>query len=857
MKKWMVISMVAVFGSISYAADIIDKWDYSGAADNPSIEGVLSTSDLGGGGEKWVDKSVTSIESGAVKFTKGSDNGYFVNRNPTVSGISGATSGEFECSWDFPSMDFSNTAALDQKATWAAGIRGAGNVDVAVRLHYEGQLNVTNVLANGAGTNIYANADQIQLMVKDANNNWMEAAVFPGHTLSDLSIRLNYNLFAGTFDAYYTLGAASEVNFHNGSLVSGWSISTYRILAQFDNGGSLWEAGDELFMNNLAYTQVQEPFDPPALTVIDYWGYEGLTNGAGLSEAASTGFVGGVIFSDATPASITNLVDGAVTNCALRLTSNELENESMFRTASPSLYSGNSTGVYEVVMDVLSVDFTETAAMGANGTFGFEVRDASNKAMGLHLLYHGGNDEIQLQFEDASGKSTIKAIPGHIASNIQMRFLMDLGQAGTSGSAQFFYTIGGVEAGKYDGTVHTGYDFAQYRLRAQPINGGNGWKIGDVSLVDNLKVEKVASLETPPVYVDIVDYQMDDGAGTLLNALAQIGTDAGQFQGTDAFIATDGIGSLVVSPVTESVTRKHFMGTTFTEGLNRLEFALDDWNLDATTDGSSVKFALVDDTGTNQVQFGIDVNTNNATVRFRAAANNGGDAGQGLYDYGYVASTGVVLRIDVNLEAGNYSASWKYDNGDEFIGVVGAGSLGQLANIAELRLAVADTGWDAADFVNVDYLVFSTTSDEAPWTPDSRYAAWLDAYPGLGASTNLTDNPDGDLLDNLSEYALGGDPTDGNDVGNKSTFQALEDGGANYLEYVYAERTDNATANRGLTYFLETTTDLIIVPWANAGYVELGTGIEVFAPGFDAVTNRVSTDVESKRFIRLQVEFTP
>ncbi|MCK5920908.1 MAG: hypothetical protein KAG66_08195, partial [Methylococcales bacterium] len=335
------------------------------------------------------------------------------------------------------------------------------------------------------------------------------------------------------------------------------------------------------------------------------------------------------------------------------------------------------------------------------------------------------------------------------------------------------------------------------------------------------------------------------------------GTDTGQFQGTDAFIAADGAGSLVFNPVAEGVTRKHFLGTTFTEGLRRLEFALDDWDLDATTDGSFVKFALVDDTGTNQVQFGIDVNTNNATVRFRASANNGGDAGQDASYGSYVASTGVVLRIDVNLDAGTYSASWKYDTGDEFTAVVGGGSLGLLDNISEVRLAVTDTGWDAADFVNVDYLVFSTTSDEAPWTSDSRYAAWLDVYPGLGVSTNMTDNPDGDLLDNLYEYALGGDPTDGSDVGNRSTYQTSEDGGTNYLVYVYAELTDNISANRGLTYFLETTTDLIYVPWVSANYEELGTGNEAFAPGFNAVTNRISTDVEIQQFIRLQVELTP
>ncbi|RKX46547.1 MAG: 2,6-beta-D-fructofuranosidase [Verrucomicrobia bacterium] len=77
----------------------------------------------------------------------------------------------------------------------------------------------------------------------------------------------------------------------------------------------------------------------------------------------------------------------------------------------------------------------------------------------------------------------------------------------------------------------------------------------------------------------------------------------------------------------------------------------------------------------------------------------------------------------------------------------------------------------------------------------------------------------------------------------------MEDGGS-WLEYVHYERVDKA--NRGLSYTPEHTSDLVSNVWINGGYSVVGTGTIDFE--FDAVTNRVSTESENERFIRLVIE---
>jgi hypothetical protein len=125
-------------------------------------------------------------------------------------------------------------------------------------------------------------------------------------------------------------------------------------------------------------------------------------------------------------------------------------------------------------------------------------------------------------------------------------------------------------------------------------------------------------------------------------------------------------------------------------------------------------------------------------------------------------------------------------------------------------------------------------------------------YPSLGTDIAMTDNPDGDLLDNLAEYAFGGDPTDASDQGYAPEKSIVSTGGMNYLHYIYARHSNYA--DRGLIYSIEINDDLAYGTWTNSGYTVEGVGENVFGSGFDAVTNQIPIDL-SEKFMRSKVEF--
>jgi hypothetical protein len=132
--------------------------------------------------------------------------------------------------------------------------------------------------------------------------------------------------------------------------------------------------------------------------------------------------------------------------------------------------------------------------------------------------------------------------------------------------------------------------------------------------------------------------------------------------------------------------------------------------------------------------------------------------------------------------------------------------------------------------------------------PESLYNVWISGYP-VGAATNMADDADGDALDNLGEYAFGGDPSNPNDRGNVPVSEQA----AGYLQYVYFERTD--AVDRGLASSLEVGTDLVNTNWTALGIEFVGSGAG--PTGFNAQTNRIPTDVEGKQYLRLQVELAP
>ncbi|WP_372809102.1 hypothetical protein [Pontiella sp.] len=126
----------------------------------------------------------------------------------------------------------------------------------------------------------------------------------------------------------------------------------------------------------------------------------------------------------------------------------------------------------------------------------------------------------------------------------------------------------------------------------------------------------------------------------------------------------------------------------------------------------------------------------------------------------------------------------------------------------------------------------------------SPYEAWAADF-NLGLAHPLDDS-DSDGLDNLTEYALGGNPTNAAETGISPT-AAIRAGAA--LEYVYRRRTDAAARN--LDYVLEATTNLVAGSWSTNGIVPLGTS-EADA-GFQHVTNQLPVAPWPAQFIRLRI----
>lgn len=129
------------------------------------------------------------------------------------------------------------------------------------------------------------------------------------------------------------------------------------------------------------------------------------------------------------------------------------------------------------------------------------------------------------------------------------------------------------------------------------------------------------------------------------------------------------------------------------------------------------------------------------------------------------------------------------------------------------------------------------------------YDTWTAEYKLGGNSAMLTADPDLDGLDNLSEYGLGGNPTNAAEGGILPTTDLLFEG--RIFEYVYRRRSDAAA--RGLGYDLETTTNLVEVSgWATNGiYV---AGISARVDGFESVTNHVSTTNFPALYLRLRIK---
>ncbi len=135
-------------------------------------------------------------------------------------------------------------------------------------------------------------------------------------------------------------------------------------------------------------------------------------------------------------------------------------------------------------------------------------------------------------------------------------------------------------------------------------------------------------------------------------------------------------------------------------------------------------------------------------------------------------------------------------------------------------------------------------------TPATPFSDWADSWGLSGPDADQTANPDGDSLNNLYEYGLGGNPTKDVDSAKLPVYTLLDDGGTNWMECVYRRRSDYDI--RGISYFLGLNDNLAFGTWTNDGYqAEIGTA--TIDAEFESVTNRVPTDLDVM-FIKLFID---
>jgi len=170
---------------------------------------------------------------------------------------------------------------------------------------------------------------------------------------------------------------------------------------------------------------------------------------------------------------------------------------------------------------------------------------------------------------------------------------------------------------------------------------------------------------------------------------------------------------------------------------------------------------------------------------------------------------------------------------------VPATNLANIVNIWRYR-TTSSTSLQYGSFQELNSVTIKTES----YYEQGTYEYWLFTHYDVGSATNKTDNPDGDALNNLYEYGLGGNPGVA-DSGIEGTFQQA---GSN-MEYVHVQRNDDAS----LVYSLAITDDLVGGVWTNAGYTVTGTNTSYGVAGFDTVTNSIPIDDPAK-FIRLIIE---
>ncbi|WP_136060664.1 hypothetical protein [Pontiella sulfatireligans] len=843
MKKWLAILMAVAFASVSQGQNVIDSWDFDVL--DGAIDTAGSYSDLGVGGKTWGASDVASIvSSNAVLEGLGNQEpSPYVNffRSVTPSVRAGETSGKYQLSVDIVSANFANTSVSNQSATFGIGIRktgGGGGDDQLMRFMYQGQLNVTNVNSSGV-TNIIADADQIQITVdsKDITLGIVDFSI-PGSSVSNLNFRQVYDLNAGTYEAYYTLGAASEVLLHSGAIKDGWDLGALRINSQQYNGGQIWEPGDLFKFDNIEFTQLVAPATTlyegnlsivdsqtgtfnKLLTNLTYKTFADaqvgdvvvvLTASNKGGEPDATDSTGVITFGGTASLTETNLknrvaIGGAPSaNWCATVTAAGSVDVNLSHVSDGYL----SIGTYLVRSDS---DEIEVVAMAANS--------ATDPAAVTNLYDFGGMVDGQgLFFEATSGNDAA----GWVASNTGT--ILDVGPGSRQIARGTFSEVSAIT---------------------------NIWTTATAGKRSGVAGIVLAGLGTSPtVTVDEWDMNSNGQYQRSNNDLVLPGTDTNAHQ----FAQTTDDGTFIYATTNVAPANGFSDKTTLSQPVvltnavakMTLKFSEIDWS-SATNLVSNFGIRLYDDSEANYVGLKIaDQGATSDAIRISAEGNAAFTA------HGRLSSVNAVTGdffVTIELDYAN-SEIRLLSSGEWFPGgvAVQTNSFDFAAlGITELtKIQTRSANWSTGDYIVLDNLEINYTpldTPEPPDTPDSFYSEWL-AENGYTSDTGLLEDANGNGVNNLTEYAIGG-----------AANLPVESVDGAYLVYVHVQWDDAEASARGLSYAVLADDNLVFGDGFSTNDVEFVGSVDgVPEAGHMTVTNQVPTDIGA-RFMKLDITFTP
>ncbi|VGO19219.1 endo-1,4-beta-xylanase [Pontiella sulfatireligans] len=150
--------------------------------------------------------------------------------------------------------------------------------------------------------------------------------------------------------------------------------------------------------------------------------------------------------------------------------------------------------------------------------------------------------------------------------------------------------------------------------------------------------------------------------------------------------------------------------------------------------------------------------------------------------------------------------------------------------------------WQPGDYMDIDNIQIARLNPISD-NPSSLYSDWL-ADQGHGSNTNLLEDANGDGVNNLVTYAIGG--------AANLPVESIE---GSYLQYIHVEWGVTEAAARGLSYAVESNSNLVSGVWSTNDVEVVGRGAGPVT-GFESATNRVPL-TETEAFIRLNITFTP